>query len=163
MNKMAFSISRLQPQMFSLNSHFEKQSFLVLPTSISILSPSITSLPLLHTCQAARSATGPLNKSSSSSSSASSSKKKKKKRTKNNGGAGANNNLRDVEIVKGEVDSADEDFDSNSNSYRPTMPLPKPPAGFLVDESGRVVMVSNKRIATIVSHLCIFELRLKTV
>ncbi|KAL2241302.1 uncharacterized protein LOC105178033 [Sesamum indicum] len=30
------------------------------------------------------------------------------------------------------------------------LPLPKPPAGFVLDEQGRVLMASNKRIATIV-------------
>lgn len=30
------------------------------------------------------------------------------------------------------------------------LPLPKPPAGFVLDDQGRVLMASNKRIATIV-------------
>nr|GEV99334.1 hypothetical protein [Tanacetum cinerariifolium] len=34
--------------------------------------------------------------------------------------------------------------------YQP-LPLPKPPAGFLVDDQGRVIAVSDRRIATIVS------------
>ncbi|KMZ58286.1 hypothetical protein ZOSMA_78G00560 [Zostera marina] len=36
-----------------------------------------------------------------------------------------------------------------SNSSHPS-PLPKPPAGFIVDALGKVILVSNKRIATIV-------------
>lgn len=38
------------------------------------------------------------------------------------------------------------------------LPLPKPPAGFVLDEQGRVVMASNKRIATIVSFYFYFFL-----
>lgn len=73
---------------------------------------------------------------------------------------GGSDNLRDVEIVKGEVDNDnDEDSYTYSNSssnsrslsYLPNTPLPKPPAGFVVDESGRVLMASDKRIVTIVS------------
>ncbi|XP_048232567.1 uncharacterized protein LOC107261546 [Ricinus communis] len=163
---MALSISTFQPlYRFSLNYHLQKHSFLVLPTSISIPNPTtITTLPLLlPICRATRSQTGPLKKTSSNSSSSSSSassNKKKKKRAKSGDAAGANN-LRDVDIVKAEnqyVDDNNEDSYSNtntdsnshSNSYYPTMPLPKPPAGFVVDENGKVLMASNKRIATIV-------------
>ncbi|GMG99833.1 hypothetical protein Nepgr_001673 [Nepenthes gracilis] len=38
---------------------------------------------------------------------------------------------------------------TRSQGYVP-LPLPKPPAGFVVDEQGTVLMVSSKRIATIV-------------
>ncbi|KAF6170538.1 hypothetical protein GIB67_031946 [Kingdonia uniflora] len=38
---------------------------------------------------------------------------------------------------------------THSNSYQPS-PLPKPPAGFVVDQHGNVLMASSKRIATIV-------------
>ncbi|EPS71764.1 hypothetical protein M569_02999, partial [Genlisea aurea] len=37
-----------------------------------------------------------------------------------------------------------------SHSPYASVPLPKPPAGFLLDEHGRVIRVSDKRIATIV-------------
>ncbi|KAH9668640.1 hypothetical protein KPL70_021475 [Citrus sinensis] len=39
---------------------------------------------------------------------------------------------------------------NDDENYPPT-PLPKPPAGFVVDDTGRVLMASDKRIATIVS------------
>lgn len=41
---------------------------------------------------------------------------------------------------------------SNSRSlgFHPT-PLPNPPAGFVVDDHGKVLMASSKRIASIVS------------
>ncbi|GAY48196.1 hypothetical protein CUMW_109960 [Citrus unshiu] len=38
---------------------------------------------------------------------------------------------------------------NDDENYPPT-PLPKPPAGFVVDDTGRVLMASDKRIATIV-------------
>lgn len=60
----------------------------------------------------------------------------------------------DVEIVDGLVIGEDEGgrsgLSANSAGYHPT-PLPKPPAGFVVDDQGRVVMASNKRLVTIVS------------
>ncbi|XP_059624491.1 uncharacterized protein LOC132267348 isoform X2 [Cornus florida] len=46
---------------------------------------------------------------------------------------------------------------SKSQSYHP-LPLPKPPAGFVVDEHGQVLMVSKKRIATIVDSTNNFPL-----
>lgn len=67
--------------------------------------------------------------------------------------------LRDVEIVE-ENDDFDEGSSSSSSTSTTTRslayyshPLPKPPAGFVVDEPGRVLMASNKRIATIVDSV----------
>ncbi|KAG8643046.1 hypothetical protein MANES_12G147400v8 [Manihot esculenta] len=151
---MALSISIFQPQKVSVKFHHKKHSFLSCPSSISVPKPS-TSLPIFPICQSTRSQTGPVKKGSSSSSSASANQKKRKKRSK----TGGSDNLRDVEIVKGEVDNDnDEDSYTYSNSssnsrslsYLPNTPLPKPPAGFVVDESGRVLMASDKRIVTIV-------------
>ncbi|XP_076955859.1 uncharacterized protein LOC143630838 [Bidens hawaiensis] len=52
-----------------------------------------------------------------------------------------------------DIDEYEETSSSSSSSskvrYQP-LPLPKPPAGFLVDDQGRVVAVSDRRIATIV-------------
>ncbi|KAG9457078.1 hypothetical protein H6P81_001586 [Aristolochia fimbriata] len=42
-----------------------------------------------------------------------------------------------------------DDDETTSASYRPS-PLPKPPAGFILDSHGRVLMASSKRIVTIV-------------
>eukprot|EP00262_Sarcandra_glabra_P006720 TRINITY_DN19210_c0_g1_i1.p1 TRINITY_DN19210_c0_g1~~TRINITY_DN19210_c0_g1_i1.p1 ORF type:complete len:303 (-),score=47.29 TRINITY_DN19210_c0_g1_i1:224-1132(-) len=44
---------------------------------------------------------------------------------------------------------ASNDSDVDQDEYTPS-PLPKPPAGFLLDAHGRVLMASSKRIATIV-------------
>lgn len=51
----------------------------------------------------------------------------------------------DVEVVEEEEE---EDGEGNET----LTPLPKPPAGFVLDPHGRVLMASPKRIATIVSH-----------
>ncbi|XP_065874571.1 uncharacterized protein [Euphorbia lathyris] len=150
---MALSTSQLSKSSsfpFS-KSHFQTNQFLILPSSISIPNPRTSSL-LLPICLATRSQTGPVNKhsSSQSSSSAGNTSKKKKKKTKS-----STSNLRDVEILKdGDVhvdDFSDSNSSSSSLSYHPTTPLPNPPAGFVVDGTGRVLMASQKRLATIVS------------
>lgn len=96
-------------------------------------------------CQAAKSQKGPVKRRQSSSSASSGAGKRKKKGRSLSGGE-------DAEIVddfvlgdgddKGEVAAL-------SNGHHPS-PLPNPPAGFVVDDQGSVVMVSNKRVATIV-------------
>ncbi|KAG8383904.1 hypothetical protein BUALT_Bualt04G0062600 [Buddleja alternifolia] len=48
-----------------------------------------------------------------------------------------------------------------SPSQYAALPLPKPPAGFVLDEQGRVLMASNKRIATIFKTSLYNCLRLK--
>lgn len=58
--------------------------------------------------------------------------------------------MNDVEIEDGFSGT-----ESKSVPYQP-LPLPKPPAGFILDDQGRVVMVSPKRIATIVSPFIYF-------
>lgn len=57
----------------------------------------------------------------------------------------------DFEIEKNGdgVEVLESPSESAQSSY-PALPLPKPPAGFVLDEQGRVLMASNKRIATIV-------------
>ncbi|XP_043690066.1 uncharacterized protein LOC122640864 [Telopea speciosissima] len=55
-------------------------------------------------------------------------------------------------VVEDEVDAGDDDsadLGTPSQSYQP-LPLPKPPAGFVLDDHGKVLMASSKRIATIV-------------
>lgn len=76
-------------------------------------------------------------------------------------------NISDVEVVRelGVVGNDDDDVveylgsDARSLPHQP-MPLPKPPAGFVVDNHGRVVMASAaaKRIATIVSSVLLYLL-----
>ncbi|GMN28321.1 hypothetical protein TIFTF001_001994 [Ficus carica] len=104
--------------------------------------------PLL--CFAAKSPTGPLEKKPN---------KKRKKKPKSDPLS-----FSDVEIVESSGDAVDLDVNVNGPSpssplspssesrslgYYST-PLPKPPAGFVVDDHGRVLMASDKRIATIV-------------
>ncbi|CAK7354700.1 unnamed protein product [Dovyalis caffra] len=147
----------------SSSSSSKKQNLPFLSFPISIQNPNSIRFPIRHA--ATKSQTGPVKKRSSSSSTASSNtNKKKKRRTKSS--AGDNLNLRDVEIVKDDGgladvqvvvdDDSDDDFDSDSDSglgsrkvsTHPTTPLPKPPAGFVVDDSGRVLLASTKRIVT---------------
>ncbi|KAG8501700.1 hypothetical protein CXB51_003879 [Gossypium anomalum] len=82
-----------------------------------------------------------------------------KKRRKGKVGMMMEMSLRDVEIVE-ENDDFDEGSSSSSSTSTTTRslayyshPLPKPPAGFVVDDTGRVLMASNKRIATIVDSV----------
>ncbi|CAN4080698.1 unnamed protein product [Withania somnifera] len=56
-----------------------------------------------------------------------------------------------------EVEDEEEKWLHSSERYHP-LPLPKPPAGFVVDEQGTVLMASNKRIATIVDSTNNFPL-----
>ncbi|XP_044498436.1 uncharacterized protein LOC123220321 isoform X2 [Mangifera indica] len=125
---MAFCMSStLSPLTNLCSTHFHKQPFLSFPLS---LSRSVANQNLSSLCLAAKSQTGPVKKHSPNN------KKKTKDRNKN---SIDELSLSDVEIV------ADNDYKNE-----PLEPLPKPPAGFVVDESGRVLVASNKRIATIV-------------
>lgn len=57
----------------------------------------------------------------------------------------------DFEIEKsGEGVEVMESASESAQSPYSSLPLPNPPAGFVLDEQGRVLMASNKRIATIV-------------
>ncbi|KAM7517979.1 hypothetical protein LguiB_016941 [Lonicera macranthoides] len=70
--------------------------------------------------------------------------KKKKREKKSSGYANNNNNKGGLDLIE---DDDGEGFGppSSQSSYQP-----KPPAGFVVDDQGRVLMVSNKRLTTIV-------------
>uniref|UniRef100_A0A7N0TBX7 Uncharacterized protein n=1 Tax=Kalanchoe fedtschenkoi TaxID=63787 RepID=A0A7N0TBX7_KALFE len=102
---------------------------------------------------AARQQSGPVKKrqatASTSTAAPGGKKKRKKKGGDDNGGEGF-----------GRVDEFGDNDDegeslsaaggvARSQSYQP-LPLPKPPAGFVLDNHGRVVMASSKRIATII-------------
>ena len=65
----------------------------------------------------------------------------KKRKKKAGRGSGRGMNLDDLE----------NDLAMEEDGLDVYQPLPKPPAGFIVDDLGRVLMISNKRIATIVS------------
>ncbi|KAJ4954090.1 hypothetical protein NE237_030922 [Protea cynaroides] len=126
------------PLHFSLNC---KQSFppsTSLPISISFCGSNSFSYPKnslqVTRCGAAKQQSG------------SSVKKRKRVPPKKKDGA-----LKTVD-VDGEVDAGDDDHadsDTLSQPYQP-LPLPKPPAGFVLDDHGKVLMASSKRIATIV-------------
>ncbi|XP_022750888.1 uncharacterized protein LOC111299737 isoform X2 [Durio zibethinus] len=130
-----------------------KNSFPWFPVSVPCQNPTYSSTSsLLPLCFAAKSQTGgPVKKRSSSAAG-------NKKRRKGKSGHGDDNlkklSLRDVEIVEETAyDNEALAFSSTTTSrsliYHPPS-LPKPPAGFVVDDNGRVLMASNKRIATIV-------------
>lgn len=152
---MAFSVSMIpattsgphfnQPHYFSLFTFHSNHLF---PVSVSL--PTLSSTPnKLHIsfCAAAKSQTGPLKKRSPSPTTTTN---KKKKRKGGGGGDSKDMSFSEVEIVDDfGAGSSDSGSDSRSLGYHPT-PLPKPPAGFVVDDHGKVLMASSKRIASIV-------------
>ncbi|KAI5335715.1 PREDICTED: DUF3727 [Prunus dulcis] len=120
------------------------------PLSVSFPTPSSTPTRLhISVCAAAKSQTGPVKKRSPSGTN----NNKKKKRQGGGGGDSEDLSLSDVEIVDnlgaGGVGSSGSGSSSRSLGFHPT-PLPKPPAGFVVDDHGKVLMASSKRIASIV-------------
>ncbi|KAF5960808.1 hypothetical protein HYC85_002017 [Camellia sinensis] len=150
---MVNSISTTTPSNLSimlphLNPQFRPSSFSSSSSSSSSSSLSISisiSKPLrLALCRAAKQQSGPVKKP------------KKKKKVGGGGRSDGSSVLRleDVEIEDdGDgfgPDSRTEEIEGSSQRYQP-LPLPNPPAGFIVDDQGKVLMVSNKRIAIIVS------------
>ncbi|CAL5365726.1 unnamed protein product [Camellia sinensis] len=156
---MVNSISTTTPSNLSimlphLNPQFRPSSFSSSSSSSSSsLSISISiSKPLrLALCRAAKQQSGPVKKP------------KKKKKVGGGGGSDGSSVLRleDVEIEDdGDgfgPDSRTEEIEGSSQRYQP-LPLPNPPAGFIVDDQGKVLMVSNKRIAIIVDPISNFPL-----
>ncbi|CAK9316406.1 unnamed protein product [Citrullus colocynthis] len=99
-------------------------------------------------CRASNSQPGPLSKQSASTSS--------KKRKKKGKGDTKVFNPTDVEVVDDfSVDEAGPSSSTSNSSYLSHHPstLPKPPAGFVLDGHGKVLMASNKRIAIMVDPL----------
>ncbi|XP_011649452.1 uncharacterized protein LOC101207357 isoform X2 [Cucumis sativus] len=99
-------------------------------------------------CRASNSQPGPFPKQSASASS--------KKRKKKDKGDSKVFNPTHIEVVDDFSfdDAGPSSSTSNStySSYHPST-LPKPPAGFVLDDHGKVLMASNKRIATMVDPL----------
>ncbi|KAF5457892.1 hypothetical protein F2P56_021966 [Juglans regia] len=138
---------------FSSNLHHPLPPFT--PSfSISFPMPNLspTATLRLALCRAAKPQTGPPKKPPAS---------KRKKKSKGGCSGSEALNLSDVEVVRElGVIGNDGDVveylgsDARSLPHQP-MPLPKPPAGFVVDNHGRVVMASAaaKRIATIVDPM----------
>ncbi|XP_042975110.1 uncharacterized protein LOC122306700 isoform X1 [Carya illinoinensis] len=120
--------------------------------SLPMPNPCPTATLRFTLCRAAQPQTGPPKKPPAS---------KRKKKSKGGGSGSEALNLRDVEVVRDlDVVGNDNDVeeyvgsDARSLPHQP-MPLPKPPAGFVVDNHGRVVRASAaaKRIATIVDPM----------
>ncbi|CAH1427138.1 unnamed protein product [Lactuca virosa] len=129
-----------------LNPKFNQSSFSSLSLSPNS-NPRKNSRKKLFRCSAAKQQqSGPVKKRQSSSSSTNN-KKPVKKNTKN-GGSGSGFK-KGFGVNEEEDDDYEETTSSSKARYQP-LPLPKPPAGFLVDDQGRVVAVSDRRIATIV-------------
>ncbi|KAD7117482.1 hypothetical protein E3N88_04750 [Mikania micrantha] len=118
------------------NPNFKHSSF----TSLSISpnpNPRKNYRKNLFFCFAAKQQpSGPVKKRQSSNTN-----KKPAKSKSKNGGSGSRFGVNEEE---------DEETTSSSKVRYQPLPLPKPPAGFLVDDQGRVVAVSDRRIATIV-------------
>ncbi|XP_038997388.1 uncharacterized protein LOC120122303 [Hibiscus syriacus] len=132
-----------------------KNPFPSFPICVPCRNPSKSSVSVLFPlCFAAKSQTdGPVKKRSSS---AAGNKKRRKGKSGNDDDNLKELSLRDVEIVEDD-DDVDEGSSSTSTTrrslaYYPS-PLPKPPAGFVVDDTGRLLMASNKRIATVVDSV----------
>lgn len=83
-----------------------------------------------------------------------STKKKKKPSNKSNTKRGIEDDF-EIEKSGGGVEVLESPSESDQSLYS-ALPLPKPPAGFVLDDQGRVLMASNKRIATIVSFAFFF-------
>lgn len=137
-----------KPHYFSL---FTFHSNHIFPVSVSLPTPNRLHISF---CAAAKSQTGPVKKRSPSPTT--NNNKKKKRKGGSGGGDSKDMSFSDVEIVDNfGAGSSDSGSDSRSLGYHPT-PLPKPPAGFVVDDHGKVLMASSKRIASIVSSLLNF-------
>ncbi|KAL8508626.1 hypothetical protein ACS0TY_019031 [Phlomoides rotata] len=83
-------------------------------------------------------------------------KKKKKPSNKSNPKRGIENDF-EIEKSGGGVEVLESPSESDESLYS-ALPLPKPPAGFVLDDQGKVLMASNKRIATIVDSTNNFPL-----
>lgn len=75
-------------------------------------------------------------------------KKKKKKKVPAGGGSGGRQRGGSRGLGLDDVD--DDERDSEWGSSSPRYKLPSPPAGFVLDDAGKVLMVSDKRIVTVV-------------
>lgn len=121
----------------SLNPNFKHTPIpLISPHTLSFSNPrKPNSNSLQFTCLAAKQSTNPVNK------------KRKKKPS-----SSSNTSKKKSDAYKGfgvsELIEEDEEEDGEVSAYQS---MPKPPAGFVVDEQGKVVLVSNKRIVSIVS------------
>ncbi|KAK4264691.1 hypothetical protein QN277_025832 [Acacia crassicarpa] len=156
---MALPISSMKSQCFSQICPHLKQPLLFSPASISFPTPNFNSNRVrVVICCAAKSQTEPVKKRSSSTGST----KKKKKKGKDGADDTRASDSSDFEIVddfsivehgpSSSTSTSSSSSSSNTNAsltYHPT-PLPKPPAGFIVDDQGKVLKASNKRLANLI-------------
>ncbi|CAI0428211.1 unnamed protein product [Linum tenue] len=168
----SISIPTLIHQLFHCNvpqSSTSSSSSFAFPSSFSFPASTV-SISKTHNAPSLSISRASSSSSSSSSSSRSKSKTstaKKKKKGKSGGGGGHGDwkdlGLSEVEVVEPRGGGRDYDDEDDFDDYDeagstsisrynapPTTPLPNPPAGFFVSESGRVSMTSGNRIATIV-------------
>ncbi|XP_009122015.1 uncharacterized protein LOC103846741 [Brassica rapa] len=140
---MAFSFSLTSPSPSSTLSYSNTHQFpnpsSSFPVSLSVSSPSNTRR---HLRLSITSALNPQTKKASTGSGGTNKKRKKK---------GKSSNLKENWEVREADDVLEEDYDDDDGSLANSPPtIPKPPAGFVIDETGRVLMASKKRIATVV-------------
>lgn len=130
---MAFSVTTT-PWHLSV-SHFRPKHF---PSTSSISSPTKITLRLAL-CHAAKKQGGPPVRTN----------KKKKKKKKLGGGGGRRDGSRGLSLDDVEYEDDDDDNDDGEwgGSSRKII---TPPAGFVVDDDDKVLMVSDKRIVTVV-------------
>lgn len=132
---MGFSISITSANVWCSHFHIHKRPFVSFPVSnlnFVKLSPQLCLAAAKSQSQSQTGTGGPVKKRSPNK------KKKKKSRTEQT-------SLQELSFNDVDVESLNDD-----ENYAPT-PLPKPPAGFVVDDTGRALLASDKRIATIVS------------
>ena len=129
---MVFSLSTAPPNLSILVNPKFRSSFPSI--SISNLNPSPT-----HKTKTLRFAPSGAAKPPSSPVTKPPTNKKRKKKAGRGGGRGMT------------LDDLENELEIEEDGLDVYQPLPKPPAGFIVDDLGRVLMISNKRIATIVS------------
>ncbi|KAK1367077.1 BTB/POZ domain protein TNFAIP protein [Heracleum sosnowskyi] len=155
---MAFAYSSSNTISIPLNSHFKHTTIPPLSISFHNSNPrKPKSSSLQFTCLAAKQSTNPVNKkrkkkpssdyNNNNKTSTSSSSKKKSDVYK---GFGVNEF-----VVEDEGEDEEEEAAAAAAAYQS---MPKPPAGFVVDEQGKVLMVANKRIVSIVDSTNNFPL-----
>ncbi|KAG7545224.1 hypothetical protein ISN44_As12g007230 [Arabidopsis suecica] len=152
---MAFSYSLTSPSPNSTLSYSNTHQFLnpssSFPVSLSVSSPKNTRHLRLLITSALNPQTGQPTKKASTGSDKSSSTNKKRKKKGKTAKPVENWELRDSEDAFEEDDDADYSSSSRSLATFNSPPtIPKPPAGFVIDETGRVLMASKKRIATVI-------------
>ncbi|XP_019416884.1 PREDICTED: probable serine/threonine-protein kinase samkB [Lupinus angustifolius] len=129
-------------------------SFLHLHPFFKLNQPFPSTLPnfsIILSHATSNSHTGPLNKKRSSSSSSSSTantnnKNNKNKKNTNTHTNNNNNNKNSYKVLNDDVAPLTSDFS-------PPTSLPKPPAGFVVDDTGKLLTVSTHRLATLVDPI----------